>query len=102
MIEIDTIEKSEEKPQSRAEFKVRPVTRYIVTKYTSGCRLGGQTGSENLGEFQNVQMANQVCHAMAVSHLNEGVEGTCEVYYKLYSHEYDETEFPNNGLVKLQ
>lgn len=82
------------------EFKVRPVTRYIVTKYTSGNY--GHAGSENLGEFQNVQMANQVCHAMAVSHLNDGVEGVCEVYYKLYSHEYDETEFPNNGLVKLE
>lgn len=83
----------------KTEYRVRPVTRYVVTKYTYA--EFGHAGSENCGEFQNVGNANRTCHALAVSHLNEGEDGECEVYYKLYSHEYDETEYENNGLIRV-
>lgn len=86
------------------EYKVRPVTRYIVTKYVSDHQvLEGvmrSSSSENCGEFDNVSKANGVAAALARD--NQEVENTSEVFYKLYSHEYDETEYPNNGLIKVK
>lgn len=94
MIRIDNIQKAEEKPYTRVEFKVRPVTRYVVTKYTVG---NGHTSSENLGEFVNVGRANMAADSFAKTE-----EYADEVYYKLYSHDYDETEYPNSGLIKVE
>lgn len=84
------------------EYKVRPVTRYIVTRYErKNQQSGSQTSSsENCGEFDNVRKANCVAAALAKDH--HGSEGSCEVFYKLYSHDYDELEFPNNGLIKVK
>ena len=82
----------------RVEYKVRPVTRYIVTRYT--VPAVGSPGSENLGEFQNVGLANRTAHGLAMSELVGPIEDPTEVYYQLYSHEYDETEYPNNGLIR--
>lgn len=78
------------------EFTVRPVTRYIVTSYSRVDRSGS---SENCGEFDNVRQANRVANALALSEAKSYPQ--YDVYYKLYSHEYDESEFPNNGLIKV-
>lgn len=39
------------------EFRVRPVTRYVLTHYTSG---PDGSGVETVGEFQNVEQAERV------------------------------------------
>lgn len=42
-----------------AEFRVRPVTRYVVTKFTQeDYGVAGGCGSECLGEFQNEILAH--------------------------------------------
>lgn len=47
------------------EFRVRPVTRYIVTRYTSESRDGAQhIGLETLGEFCSEKYAEQVAEAL--------------------------------------
>lgn len=93
MIKIEELNLVEEKPYTKVEYKVRPVTRYVVTKYTQSNQ---HTSSENLGEFLNVGRANMVAHSLAGTE-----EYADEVYYKLFSHEYDETEYENNGLVRV-
>jgi len=93
MIEIEDLNVTEEKPYAKVEYKVRPVTRYVVTKYTQSSQ---STSSENLGEFPNVGRANMVAHSLA-----ETEQFSDEVYYKLFSHEYDETEYENNGLIRV-
>lgn len=42
----------------QVEFRVRPVTRYIITRHTN------QGGSEALGEFDNETFANEVRRVM--------------------------------------
>lgn len=85
---------------SRIEFKVRPVTRYIVTRYSQNLDSAFTLGSsENCAELSNVRQANMIAHALAVSEAKDNINS--DVYYKLYSHEYDESEFPNNGLIKV-
>lgn len=85
---------------SRVEFKVRPVTRYIVTRYSQNLDKAFTLGnSENCAELSNVRQANMIAYALAVSEAKDNVNS--DVYYKLYSHEYDESEFPNNGLIKV-
>lgn len=55
-----------EQPDVRVEFKVRPVTRYIVTRYTETGGLGGrEASSECKGEFDNSESAYQVGYALA-------------------------------------
>lgn len=85
------------------EYKVRPVTRYIVTRYTSDHEISDNVrcsgSSENCAELSNVRQANMIAHALAVSETKDNVNS--DVYYKLYSHEYDESEYPNNGLIKV-
>ena len=93
MIKIEDLNLPEEKPYAKVEYKVRPVTRYVVTKYTQSSQ---STSSENLGEFPNVGRANMVAHSLA-----ETEQFADEVYYKLFSHEYDETEYENNGLIRV-
>lgn len=45
----------------KVEFKVKPVTRYIVTKYVFGSQ---NTHTEMCGEFDNYKKANIVCEAL--------------------------------------
>lgn len=56
------------------EYRVRPVTRYIVTRYHSendeDTGLSGG-GVETIGEFQNSQQANRVAVALSK---DEGAE----------------------------
>lgn len=84
------------------EYKVRPVTRYIVTRYERKNQVSGAqtSSSENCGEFDNVRKANCVASALAKDH--QSFDSSTEVFYQLYSHEYDELEFPNNGLIKVK
>jgi len=51
------------------EYRVRPVVRYIVTKYVSGSDDGQpiQAGVSTIGEFLGSWHANQVCTALAAS-----------------------------------
>jgi hypothetical protein len=46
------------------EYRVRPVTRYIVTRFTAN---GILHDSSNCGEFANVKSANKVCAALAAT-----------------------------------
>jgi len=46
----------------KIEYKVRPVTRYVVTRYESD----GQSGScGTIGEFDNERKAKDVARALA-------------------------------------
>ena len=49
------------------EYRVRPVTRYIVTRYVAEYRvgLGGSVGSEMLGQFDSEAMADRAMEAFA-------------------------------------
>lgn len=98
MIEIKSLEKE---IKWQTEYKVRPVTRYVVTRYTSAVDQICIKGSENCGEFDNLKNANTVCESLAKCHLDDFYTKDHDVYYKLYSHEYDETEYENNDLVKV-
>lgn len=58
----------------KIEYRVRPVTRFIVTRYEEFDH--GSTGgssSESLGEFENAHQADNVATALAKSdgHVNE-------------------------------
>lgn len=47
------------------EIRVRPVVRYVVTRYFKPMpELGLQGGSECLGEFDNERLADEVACAM--------------------------------------
>lgn len=46
------------------EYRVRPVTRYIITRYESSERVGS-VGT--VGEFPNVSTANRICEALAAT-----------------------------------
>lgn len=45
------------------EFRVRPVTRYIITRFHQDD--DGRAGVEGCGEFTNVANANRVCEGLA-------------------------------------
>lgn len=49
------------------DFKVRPVTRYIVTRYEvkGNGTNHGSVGSITLGEFDNLNVAYEVGYALA-------------------------------------
>lgn len=48
------------------EYRVRPVTRYVVTRYHRESRSNGNEsgGCEGCGEFDNMQRANTVAEAL--------------------------------------
>lgn len=48
----------------KVEYRVRPVTRYVVTRHyeSDGLSCGG---TETKGEFANGEVAYQVAHALA-------------------------------------
>ena len=50
----------------KIEYKVRPVTRYIVTRFETITHPGGAEsgGSECKGEFNNLDVAYQVGYAL--------------------------------------
>ena len=94
MIKVKNIEP--ENLNRKVEFVVRPVTRYIVTRYS---KTETTSNSENCGEFLNVGLANRTAHALSLTELKHNPSD--EVYYKLYSHDYDELEYPNNGYIQV-
>lgn len=47
------------------EFRVRAVTRYVVTHFSSNGRDSG--GCRQLGEFPNIEQADEVGRALAAS-----------------------------------
>lgn len=49
----------------KIEYKVRPVTRFVVTKYSEGIPVDGCAQSECKGEFDNPVVAYQVAYALA-------------------------------------
>lgn len=73
----------------KVEFKVKPVTRYVVTKYTAEEQINETTfrsaSSEVCGEFDNYKKANIVCEALSKTLAIE-LEGTgdydisCDTY----------------------
>ncbi len=46
----------------KVEYRVRPVTRFIVTRYHQGENSGGV---ETKGEFDSANVAHQVAYALA-------------------------------------
>lgn len=54
------------KPNKIVEYRVRPVTRYIITRFHSETTPtgGGQVGSEMLGEFDNQVKAELIAQAL--------------------------------------
>lgn len=48
----------------KIEYQVRPVTRYIVTRYHSDGEERGTCGCETKGEFNNEQVAYEVGYAL--------------------------------------
>jgi hypothetical protein len=55
---------------SNPKFRVRPVSRYVVTRYVRG---GHAAGSSVVGEFPSQAVASDVAHALAGAH-----GGVCE------------------------
>lgn len=51
------------------EYRVRPVTRYVVTRFHSEGEgpVRGMAGCETCGEFDNMERANTVAHALHAS-----------------------------------
>lgn len=76
----------------KVEFKVRPVTRYIVSEYHSYSDDPKYGSSQVCGEFQNVQLANQACDALAHNYVGGPENTQLEIFYKLFSHDYDSDE----------
>ncbi len=61
----------------KTEYQVRPVTRYIVTRYTlDGPSEGGAQGASSVavGEFSNGQQADLVADAMVTKDRADGIE----------------------------
>lgn len=60
------------------EYRVRPVTRYIVTRYHSEHDEAtglGAGGCETIGEFPNSKQANSV--AIALANEEEAIVSAC-------------------------
>lgn len=64
----------------KTEYQVRPVTRYIVTRYesptTTDEMLAGPSQSSVVGEFASGQQADQVADAMVVKDQTDGIESS--------------------------
>lgn len=73
------------------QYKVKPVTRYIVTRYEGfGDEHSGRAATETCGEFDNYRKANIVCQALAKTEpLPDEVEGVHLTQYRLFSPDYD-------------
>ncbi|WP_447741574.1 hypothetical protein [Pseudomonas laurentiana] len=55
----------------KTEYQVRPITRYIVTRYTSDADSASST---LVGEFANGQQADLVADAMVAKDQADGIE----------------------------
>lgn len=55
----------------KTEYQVRPVTRYIVTRYASDA---DSASSSLVGEFASGQQADLVADAMVVKDRGDGIE----------------------------
>ncbi|WP_286761981.1 hypothetical protein [Pseudomonas sp. UBA2047] len=64
----------------KTEYQVRPVTRYIVTRYeqatTKDELFNGPSQSSVVGEFASGQQADLVACAMAVCDRADGIESS--------------------------
>lgn len=63
----------------KTEYQVRPVTRYIVTRYAlDGASEGGAQGvsSVAVGEFDNGQQADLVADALVAKDQADGIESS--------------------------
>lgn len=71
----------------KVEYKVRPVTRYVVTEYRE-YENGSQ--SKVICELDNFGLANKTCAALAYdTDNNKYIEfGEQKTYYTLYSPDY--------------
>lgn len=56
-------------PERVVQFRVKPVTRYIVTQYTCG---GEETAVELVAELDNKGKANRICVALAEEEARSG------------------------------
>lgn len=57
------------------EYKVRPVTRYIVTRHESGKAASGYFGSSTqIGEYPNGSSADVVADALVALDKSKGVD----------------------------
>ncbi len=59
------------------EYQVRPVTRYIVTRYTQDSPSdSGASGASSItvGEFSNAQQADTVADAMVAKDASVGIK----------------------------
>lgn len=76
----------------KVEYKVRPVTRYVVTEWIDFevPGTGSQPGSKVICELDNFGLANKTCAALAYdTDNNKYVEfGEQKTYYTLYSPDY--------------
>ena len=63
-------------PLSKIEYRVRPVQRYVVTRYHEQADNTGQVcgaGCETRGEFTNEEQANSVAYALCkLEHIQQG------------------------------
>lgn len=69
----------------KVEYKVRPVTRYVVTEFN---QYDNGQQSKIIGEFDNFGMSNQVCAALAYDRHNNRFDKNLKVYYSCYSPDY--------------
>lgn len=55
---------------SKIEYRVRPITRYIVTRYEENLQSGA-AGSVQCGEYDNVNTAYAVGYALCAKEHND-------------------------------
>ncbi|WP_330508192.1 hypothetical protein V1687_16960 [Pseudomonas putida] len=64
----------------KTEYQVRPVTRYIVTRYEEATTKGelflGPSQSSVIGEFASGQQADLVADAMVAKDQADGIESS--------------------------
>ncbi|UVL26808.1 hypothetical protein [Pseudomonas donghuensis] len=63
----------------KTEYQVRPVTRYIVTRFAAdGASEGGSQGCSSvaIGEFANGQQADLVADALVAKDQASGIEAS--------------------------
>jgi hypothetical protein len=64
----------------KIEYKVRPVTRYVVTRYEES--EGGRTGSSSVkGQYDNEHVAYEVAYALAKEESGRTDIGVDELFY---------------------
>ena len=67
----------------KIEYRVRPVTRYVVTRFRDSGDAREASGSEPRGAFDNADIAYQVAYALCNQeheHLGRNREGLQMIY----------------------